>query len=104
MQMKPESSDAAPHDPTAENQSGYSQSDPGDIWLGQVARRRKVRRKRQQMLGISMLLAGYMSLAVTADTDSAWLLIRVVGGFGLLFAGFAVGIGPFIASILGDHE
>jgi hypothetical protein len=56
------------------------------------------------MLGISMLLAGYMSLAVTADTDSAWLLIRVVGGFGLLFAGFAVGIGPFIASILGDHE
>lgn len=102
--MNPVSNDAAPHDPPDRSQSGNAPSDAGDALFGQVARRRKVRRKRQQMLGISMLLAGYMSLAVTAETDSAWLLIRVVGGFGLLFAGFAVGIGPFIASILGDHD
>lgn len=79
-------------------------ADFAETTFGQVAKRRKSKRRGQQMLGISMLLAGYMSLAVTADTDSAWLLIRVVGGFGLLFAGFAVGIGPFIASILGDHD
>ena len=51
-----------------------------------------------------MLMLGYMSLAVTADTDTGWLLIRVVAGFALLFAGFAVAIGPLIASIFGDHD
>jgi hypothetical protein len=43
-------------------------------------------------------------LAVTADTDTGWLLVRVVGGFGLLFAGFAVAIGPLVASIFGGHD
>jgi uncharacterized membrane protein (DUF485 family) len=72
--------------------------------FGQVAQKRKSRRRGQQLLGVLMLLAGYMSLAVTADTDTGWLLVRVVGGFGLLFAGFAVAIGPLLASIFGGHD
>jgi hypothetical protein len=84
--------------------SDFHNTDFAETTFGQVAKRRKSKRRGQQIVGILMLMCGYMSLAVTADTDSGWLLIRVVGGFGLLFAGFAVAIGPLIASILGDHE
>ena len=65
---------------------------------------RKMRRRWQQAIGILLLLAGYMSLAVSSDTASEWLLLRVVGGFCLLFAGFVVAIGPTVAAILGDHD
>lgn len=82
----------------------FNKTDFAETTFGQVARRRKSRRRGQQMVGILMLMAGYMSLAVTADSDSDWLLIRVVGGFGLLFGGFAVAIGPVVASIFGDHD
>jgi hypothetical protein len=70
----------------------------------QVAKKRKSKRRGRQYVGLAMLVAGYMSLAVTADTDTGWLLLRVVGGFGLLFAGFAVAIGPFISSFFGNHD
>lgn len=82
----------------------FNTTDFAETTFGQVAKRRKSRRRGQQVVGILMLMAGYMSLAVTADTDSGWLLIRVVGGFGLLFAGFGVAIGPVVASIFGDHD
>ena len=58
----------------------------------------------QTNLGILLLLAGYASLAVSADTASEWLLLRVVGGFVLLFVGFTVAIGPTVAALLGDHD
>ena len=56
------------------------------------------------MVGLLLLLAGYASLAVSADTASEWLLLRVVGGFVLLFVGFTVAIGPTVAALLGDHD
>ncbi|MDO9200030.1 MAG: hypothetical protein Q8K87_16540 [Hydrogenophaga sp.] len=84
--------------------SDFHQTDFAETTFGQVAKRRKSKRRGQQIAGVLMLMAGYMSLAVTADTDSGWLLIRVVGGFALLFAGFAVAIGPLISSILGTHD
>lgn len=65
---------------------------------------RKMRRRWQQLVGILLLLAGYMSLAVSADSATEWLLLRVVGGFVLLFVGFAVAIGPTVAALLGDHD
>ncbi|MCB1975247.1 MAG: hypothetical protein R3E55_02515 [Burkholderiaceae bacterium] len=65
---------------------------------------RKMRRRWQQLVGILLLLAGYMSLAVSADSATEWLLLRVVGGFVLLFVGFAVAIGPTVAGLLGDHD
>ena len=40
---------------------------------------RKMRRRWQQLVGILLLLAGYMSLAVSADSATEWLLLRVVG-------------------------
>ena len=63
-----------------------------------------LRTRRQQVVGLLLLLAGYASLAVSADTASEWLLLRVVGGFVLLFVGFAVAIGPTVAALLGDHD
>lgn len=72
--------------------------------LHRALRTRKMRRRWQQLVGILLLLAGYMSLAVSVDTASEWLLLRVVGGFCLLFAGFVVAIGPTVAAILGDHD
>lgn len=83
---------------------GRHNTDFSETTFGQVAKRRKSKRRGKQLVGLLMLAAGYMCLAVTADTASMWLLVRVVGGFVLLFAGFAVAIGPLIASILGDHE
>ena len=89
--------------------SGFGRPDRGDTdfaetTFGLVAKRRNSKRRMQKWVGILMLLAGYMSLAVTPDSDSDWLLIRVVGGFALLFTGFAVAISPIVASILGDHD
>ena len=69
-----------------------------------VYRRRRMCRRWQQVAGLLLLLAGYASLAVSADTASQWLLLRVVGGFVLLFVGFAVAIGPTVAALLGDHD
>lgn len=66
--------------------------------------RRKTRKRLQRIVGILMLLAGYMSLAISPDTATEWLLIRIVCGFGLLFAGFAVSIGPWVAAVFGDHD
>lgn len=63
---------------------------------------RKMRRRWQQAIGILLMLAGYMSLAVSADSATEWLLLRVVGGFALLFIGFVVAIGPTVAGLLGD--
>ena len=72
--------------------------------LHQALRTRKQRRRWQQVVGILLLLAGYASLAVSADAASEWLLLRVVGGFVLLFVGFTVAIGPTVAALLGDHD
>lgn len=72
--------------------------------LHRALRTRRLRRRWQQFAGILLLLAGYMCLAVSADTPSDWLLLRVAGGFGLLFAGFVVAIGPTVTAILGDHD
>ncbi|MDO9483730.1 MAG: hypothetical protein U1A81_06045 [Hydrogenophaga sp.] len=84
--------------------SDYHNTDFSETTFGQVAKRRKSKRRGRQLVGVLMLLSGYMCLAVTADTESTWLLLRVVGGFGFLFAGFAVAIGPLISSILGTHD
>ena len=72
--------------------------------LHRALRARKQRRRWQQVAGILLLLAGYACLAVSADTASEWLLLRVVGGFVLLFVGFTVAIGPTVAALLGDHD
>jgi uncharacterized membrane protein HdeD (DUF308 family) len=84
--------------------SDFEPSEFARSTFGQLAKRKKARRRGQQILGVLMLLAGYMCLAVTADTATDWLLLRVVGGFGLLFAGFAVAIDPIISSIFGGND
>lgn len=84
--------------------TGYSQTNFAETPFGYVARRRSAKRRAQKWVGILILMCGYMSLAVSADTATDWLLIRVVGGFALLFTGFAVAISPLVASILGDHD
>ena len=43
-------------------------------------------------------------LALEIISATEWLLLRVVGGFVLLFVGFAVAIGPTVAGLLGDHD
>ena len=54
--------------------------------------------------GLLLLLVGYVCLAVPAETSSEWLLLRVVGGFVLLFVGFSVAIGPTVTALLGHHD
>lgn len=66
-------------------------------------RRQKTRHRWQQLVGVLMLLAGYACLAVPAETAGTWLMLRVAGGFGLLFVGFLVVIGPTVSALLGRH-
>jgi hypothetical protein len=66
--------------------------------------RRKTRKRLQRIIGVSMLVAGYMSLAISPDTATEWLLTRIVIGFGLLFGGFAISIGPWVTAVFGDHD
>jgi hypothetical protein len=86
----------------SEELPGYTLNNFAETPFGFVARRRSAKRRAQKWVGILMLMCGYMSLAVSADTATDWLLIRVVGGFALLFTGFAVAISPIVASILGE--
>ena len=67
-------------------------------------RSRAARKRMQQMVGLLLLLVGYVCLAVPAETPSEWLLLRVVGGFVLLFVGFSVAIGPTVTALLGHHD
>lgn len=67
-------------------------------------RKQKLRKRWQQTAGIALLMAGYACLAVPADTASSWLMLRVVGGFVLLFAGFVVAIGPTVSALMGNHD
>ncbi len=83
------------------------QADDGagqDARLHQLLRLKRARRRWQQLLGVALLLAGYACLAAPAGTPGDWLLIRVAGGFVLLFVGFAVAIGPLMSALLGDDH
>ena len=102
--MKKDFEETTFHADSSFGKLGRHDVDFAETTFGQVAKRRKSKRRGQPLIGILMLMLGYMSLAVTADTDTGWLLFRVVAGFALLFAGFAVAIGPLIASIFGDHD
>lgn len=62
----------------------------------------KTRHRWQQLAGVVLLLLGYACLAVPAETAHAWLMLRVVCGFGLLFVGFIVAIGPTVTALIGD--
>lgn len=85
-------------------ESRFSDSTQTESRFQYALARRKTRKRLQRIIGILMLLAGYMSLAISPDTATEWLLARIVVGFGLLFGGFAVSIGPWVAAVFGDHD
>ena len=62
--------------------------------------RSKVLRERgMQYIGIGLLLGGYAVLAVSPDTPSEWVLLRVALGFILLFAGFGLAVMPWLSRV-----
>ena len=62
------------------------------------------RRRVQEVIGFIILLSGYALLAVSPDTPSDWLLIRVVSGFIALLAGFVLAILPFLTRLTGSDQ
>lgn len=72
--------------------------------LAQRYRARTLRRRITIAIGMAILVAGYALLAVSPDTPSDWVLIRVFTGFALLFVGFAVAIMPLLARLTGGDE
>ena len=62
------------------------------------------RQRVQEVIGFITLLGGYALLAVSPDTPSDWLLIRVVTGFIALFAGFVLAILPFLTRLTGSDQ
>ena len=67
-------------------------------------RARTIRRKVTIGIGLLLLMAGYALLAVSPDTPSQWVLIRVFVGFALLFVGFAVAILPILSRLTGGDD
>ncbi len=67
----------------------------------QSARRRPVWR---WVSGMALALSGYLLLAIPPQTSLSWVLVRLVAGFALLFAGFLLVIWPIIATQLADHD
>ena len=66
----------------------------------QELRKRKsrhiMRQKISTWIGLMILIGGYALLAVSPDTPSDWLMIRVFAGFGALMVGFVVAILPIL--------
>ena len=65
---------------------------------------RSARRRLTIAIGLVLLLAGYALLAVSPDTPSEWVLLRVFAGFGLLFVGFGVAVLPILTRITGGDD
>ncbi len=69
-----------------------------------TARQRKPKRRGRLVLGVLLLLAGYMSLAVTVDADTGWLWLRVLTGFVLLAGGLVLLIAPLASLFSRDRN
>ena len=65
---------------------------------------RTARRRLTIIVGLLLLLAGYALLAVSPDTPSEWVLLRVFAGFGLLFVGFGIAVLPILTRITGGDD
>ena len=63
-----------------------------------------VRRRFTVVIGLCILLAGYILLAVSPDTPTEWALVRVMLGFAFLFIGFAIAVLPLISRLTGSDE
>ena len=67
-------------------------------------RAKSIRRRVTVAIGLALLMAGYALLAVSPDTSSEWVLIRVFVGFALLFVGFGVAVLPILSRLTGGDE
>ncbi len=67
-------------------------------------RRRTLWRRGTFVFGTFLLLCGYALLAISPDTPTDWVLIRVAAGFGLLFIGFAFAILPWLSRAIGSDD
>ncbi len=74
----------------------------------QELRKRKsrhlMRQKITTWIGLLILIGGYALLAVSPDTPSDWLMIRVFAGFGALMVGFVTAILPILNRITGGDD
>ncbi len=74
----------------------------------QELRKRKsrhiMRQKITTWIGLLILIGGYALLAVSPDTPSDWLMIRVFAGFGALMVGFVIAILPILKKITGGDD
>ena len=74
----------------------------------QELRKRKsrhvLRQKITTWIGLLILIGGYALLAVSPDTPSDWLMIRVFAGFGALMVGFVIAILPILKRFIGGDE
>ena len=77
---------------------------PPQNTLLQRHRSKSMRRRMSLIVGLCLLITGYALLAVSPNTPTDWVMLRVVGGFALLFVGFATAISPFLAGLVGDDE
>lgn len=67
-------------------------------------RRNALRERGMQYLGGALLLSGYALLAVSPETPTEWVLLRVAFGFGLLFGGFGLAIMPWLSRVSRGEE
>lgn len=61
-----------------------------------------LRRRARLISGLALMSLGLMSLAISPEAEMNSVLLRVVLGFGLLFGGFLLAIGPLLAALMQD--
>lgn len=61
-------------------------------------RRRRTRRRVYLAVGLLLIGLGYLLLAVSPDSNSAWVLLRAVAGLGCVVVGFGMAILPLLST------
>lgn len=62
------------------------------------------RRRTQYILGVILAFLGLYFLAVSPDTPTSTVLLRLIIGFGLLLAGFITATIAIIHDVIGSAE
>lgn len=63
-----------------------------------------VRRRALMGTGAALMALGLLSLAVSPETESNIVLLRVVLGFGLLLGGFLLALGPLLVALTQEED
>lgn len=61
-------------------------------------RKRRVRRRAYTVVGLLLIVAGYLLMGVAPNSQAQWALTRAVVGLGCIVVGFGLAILPLLST------